>query len=110
MQCPSCGRPPIRLFRFSFSKRGVNYIQSFKGYLRCRHCGELLRIVGFKPIFWIYFGVLFAFFCVFMIFLKRIISNVGYEAPLNILVVWLLLILFGSTYILRKTARLEKSS
>jgi hypothetical protein len=110
MKCPSCGQSATSLLGFSFSMRGVSFLQRIKGLRKCKNCGTLLRIVGFKPTFWIYFGLLFALFFAFWMLLPRIISNVGYKFPLEIWIVWLLLVVFGATYILPKNARLEKAS
>jgi len=43
MNCPSCQKPPS-FFRISFTLQGVTFAQSMKGYSRCEHCGQLLRI------------------------------------------------------------------
>jgi hypothetical protein len=111
MKCPSCGQQPLSMLQsLTAFTRGVSFPQAIKGYLKCRHCGALLRVVGFKPFFWIYFSLLFAIFFGFWALLPRIISHFGYTFPLEILIVWLLFVVFGSTYVLRKSARLEKTS
>lgn len=43
MNCPSCQKPPS-FTRTSFTLQGVTFAQSMKGYSRCEHCGQLLRI------------------------------------------------------------------
>ena len=47
MKCPSCHQPASSFVRNSFSLQGVSLLQSLEGYLRCAHCGTLLRNIRF---------------------------------------------------------------
>lgn len=110
MQCPSCGQQAISLFQFcSLRRRGVSIPQAIKGYLKCRNCGALLRIVGFTPTLWIYFGLVFAAFFVFWMLLPRLIPNIGYKVTMGIIVLWLVFVLFGLTYVRWKNTLIDKT-
>ncbi len=50
MICPSCRQPASSMLRTSFSLQNVSIIQSFEGYLRCQHCGILLKNVRFNSV------------------------------------------------------------
>ncbi|MFZ4622325.1 MAG: hypothetical protein ACOYNS_17315 [Bacteroidota bacterium] len=47
MKCPSCHQPASSFVRNSFSLQNVSLLQSLEGYLRCQHCGTLLRNIRF---------------------------------------------------------------
>jgi len=110
MTCPSCGKP-VSTFRKSGlfrSSKNVPFAKTIKGYFACESCGTLYRIVGYKPAFWIYMGLLVALFVVYWMLLPRTIPLVGYTTALRILLVWFLAVLFGLTYLLDRNAKIEK--
>ncbi|TSA18942.1 hypothetical protein D4R75_10630 [bacterium] len=93
------------LFRNS---KNVSFDKALQGYFACESCGTLYRIVGYKPAFWIYMGLLVALFIVYWMMLPRTIPLVGYTTALRILLVWFLAVLFGLTYLLDRNAKIEK--
>jgi signal transduction histidine kinase len=42
MNCPNCGKRPVGIL-YSYRFNGVNFKDRMNGYLRCQHCGTLLR-------------------------------------------------------------------
>ena len=110
MNCPSCNQQAIGFFRASTSfTRGVSYSQAIKGYFKCQHCGALLRLKGFKPALWIYFGLVFTALFIYWIFLSRIILIIGYKGSIGLILLWLVFVLFGITYVKWKNARIDKA-
>lgn len=51
MICPACHQPASSMLRTSFSLQDVSIVRSFEGYLRCQHCGVLLRNIRFQSVF-----------------------------------------------------------
>lgn len=76
MICPSCNQPANTFFRFVFTREGVSLAQGIKGYLRCQHCGALLRIARFRNQVWYFVAALtIAFFIFFLVFVKPLIGE-----------------------------------
>lgn len=55
MTCPSCNQPASSFLRDAFSFQGVSFFKNIRGYLKCQHCGSLLRVTGFGKPFWPFF-------------------------------------------------------
>ena len=54
MTCPQCAKVPnsyLDQFRFG----GVGFRKYLQGFIKCRHCGSMLRVLGFEKIFWLVF-------------------------------------------------------
>ena len=47
MSCPSCHQKPSFL-RVAFTSQGVSFVKSIKGYSRCEHCGQLLKLSNLR--------------------------------------------------------------
>jgi len=47
MSCPSCHQEPSFL-RVAFTSQGVSFVKSIKGYSRCEHCGQLLKLSNLR--------------------------------------------------------------
>ena len=110
MECPFCGQQAISMLRFSTAfTRGVSYPQAIKGFLKCCNCGALLHVTGFNTTFWIYISFLIATFLGYWILLPRIISNMGYNGSIGILVLWFVFVLFGLTYVRWKNSLISKA-
>jgi len=100
MQCPSCDQPANTFFRFVFTREGVTISEGLKGYLRCQHCGTLLRIARFRKQVWYFVAALaIAFFIFFGIVLKPLIAEVGVRATMwwwiGFVLVWVSFFVFG---------------
>lgn len=86
MNCPNCNQRPmgkLQLFRLN----GVTVKQKLEGYLRCRHCGTLLKqkssrafIPKYHKKYWIYGSLFFASFLSLTLYLLRLFpnSNIGF--------------------------------
>ena len=68
---------------------------------------SLLRVIGFHTPLWIYFGLVFAAFFVYWIFLSQIIPIIGYKGSIGLIVLWLVFVVFGLTYVKWKNARIN---
>jgi hypothetical protein len=53
MICPSCNQLASTWLRNATSLQGATLKQSFKGQLRCQHCGVLLRVVKYSKLIWL---------------------------------------------------------
>lgn len=42
MDCPNCDKRPVKRF-YSFRLNGATFKEYIKGYIRCQHCGTLLK-------------------------------------------------------------------
>jgi len=99
MVCPSCNQPANTFFRFAFTREGVSLAEGLKGYLRCQHCGTLLRIARFRKQVW-YFAVALALaFLFFGFVLKPLIAVVGVRTTMwcwiGFVLVWVSFFVFG---------------
>ncbi len=45
MNCPKCNKS-ASFSRVSFTLQGVSFSKSIRGYSRCEHCGQFLRITN----------------------------------------------------------------
>jgi hypothetical protein len=55
MTCPSCNQQATSLLRNAVSLQGVTFFQSVRGFLRCQHCGTLLKITNYGKGFWYFY-------------------------------------------------------
>lgn len=92
MQCPACNQEASSFLRSAISLEGASYAESFKGYLRCQHCGTLLRTSRFrKEVGYVVLALAIAFFTFWFVFLKGLIANIGIKATLVTWIVFVLL-------------------
>ena len=109
MICPSCNQPANTFFRFVFTREGVTISEGLKGYLRCQHCGTLLRIARFRKQVWYFVAALaIAFFTFFGIVLKPLIAEVGVRTTMWCWIVFVLVWVSFFIFCLWKYRLIEK--
>jgi len=108
MKCPSCNQLASTWHRNSFSLQGVTLAQSFKGQLRCQHCGVLLRNLKYGKQIWISFIAMIAFLSLIVVFSDRLYKSFGMGA---VAIYWVVLVIMACitfVYGLWKYAVLQK--
>ena len=101
MICASCNQLGNTFFRFAFTREGVTISEGLKGYLRCQHCGTLLRIARFRKQVWYFVAALaIAFFIFHEIVLKPLFqAKVGVRTTMvcwiGSVLVWVSFYIFG---------------
>ncbi len=108
MNCPSCNQSASSFLRNTFSRQGVSITQSAKGYLKCQHCGTLLRITGFGKQFWYFFTGTFTVLAAFALLYRRLMEAAGTGATAAIWIVIVLAVMLAVTFGLWKNAKVEK--
>lgn len=78
MICPSCNQSASTWVRNSFSLQGVTLGQSFKGELKCQHCGALLRNVKYSKHFWFALSAMALFLFLVAVFSDRLYLSFGF--------------------------------
>jgi hypothetical protein len=108
MKCPSCNQLASTWQRNAFSMQGVTLMQSFKGLLRCQHCGVLLRPVKYSRQLWLALMVFVVTLSLVILFSDRLYRLFGLGA---VGIYWVLLIgmaCFTFVYGLWKYAVLQR--
>ena len=109
MQCPSCEKPASTFLRYAFSSNGVSYLQSLKGYMRCIHCGTLLRIIQPSRIMFLIMSVVIIYVSVYVMLARQIISIVGIRVANMLFIPLLLAIAFCTLYIEWRSLKIVKA-
>ena len=109
MQCPSCQKTASSFLRYAFSSNGVTYLQSLKGYLRCVHCGALLRIIQPNRIMFLIMTVVIIYVSAYVMLARQIISLVGSRIANMLFIPLLLAIAFCTLYIEWRTLKIVKT-
>ena len=55
MTCPACSQSATSLMRNVFTLQGVTFSKSMIGFLKCQHCGTLLRVTNYGKFFWYFY-------------------------------------------------------
>lgn len=68
MNCPNCDRTPSSLIH-NLKAGGVGFKKAVEGFLKCQHCGQILKhkrhfktFIAFEKRYYLYFFLLFTFF------------------------------------------------
>ena len=93
MICPSCNQMASSWYRNSFSLQGVTLVQSFKGQLRCQHCGVLLRNIKFGKQIWYCMAATVVFVVLLVLFSYRLYRSIGIGA---VAIYWITLVIILS--------------
>jgi hypothetical protein len=88
MKCPSCNQKATSFWRNAFSLQGVSVTKSAHGYLKCQHCGTLLRVTGYGNRFWFFYIPAIAVLTLFILLYRSLFAILGVDAGL----VWVVLL------------------
>jgi hypothetical protein len=94
--------------RNSFSLQGVTLAQSFKGQLRCQHCGVLLRNVRYGNQLWFSLAAMVVSMGLIVLFSDRFYRSFGIRAVAIYWVVLIIMVCFVFIYAMWKYAVLQK--
>jgi hypothetical protein len=106
MQCPSCHHQATSLLRNAFTFQGVSFIQSFRGFLKCQHCGKLLMVTSYGKYFWYFYIPVLFILLVFTVADKYINNNFHIDAGI-LWVALVIMICITFTFGIWRNARVE---
>ena len=108
MDCPSCNKPASALWAYAFSLQGVSVVKNLRGYLKCQHCGALLRVRSYGKQFWYMFIPAAILLIAFAFLFPTLSVKLGTIATATIWMFILILIAAVFGYGLWKFAVLQK--
>ena len=108
MICPSCNQLASSWLRNSLSLQGVTLVQSFKGQLRCQHCGVLLRNVKYGKQLWFSLAAMAVSTGLIVLFSDRFYRSFGIRTVAIYWVVLIIMVIIVCIYGMWKYAVLQK--
>ena len=106
MKCPSCNITASSFLRTTFSLQGVSFSKAIQGYLKCQHCGTLLRLINPNQVIVLAIITGVASVAAYVLLFPSISSLVGFELGVGLFFPFIIIIgLSAASLTLVKFAR-----